>query len=753
MGNPSLRMMLNLGAGLAALAVAAPVAAQSVDPAPTPDVQPGENAAAAQAQDSSPADIVVTARRRAESLIDVPISMSAITGDQLEMQGAVDITALQDKTPNLTLQIARGSNSTLIAFSRGVGQQDPLWGFEPGIGLYIDDVYVARPQGAVLDIFDVERVEVLRGPQGTLYGRNTIGGAIKYVTKRLGHDFTGMGRVSYGAYNQLDLVGQVAIPLTDSLSIGGAVARYKRDGYGRNLTTGVDQYDKDVLAARVSAEWSPNDDIFVRIAGDRTLDKSNPRHGTRLVGNGTDPRYAPTPSVYDTRAGIGDANRVLAQGVSGTGEFHLSDTVTFKTITAYREGSTDTLIDFDNTALPVLDVPARYRDDQFTQELQLLYEGPRLQGVFGLYYLNATASGAFDTVLGLLNTTTLTSGSVKTKSYAAFGDFTYALTDKLKLSAGLRYTKDDKTGTVFRRNYTGIRSPAFGNAAAVPALIRTDYTNSRGFDQFTPRISLSYEPRQDLNFYASWGKGFKSGGFDMRGDAVFTPTTVNGYAPEKITSTELGMKGAFLDRTLFVNLAGFYSRYTDQQVTVQVPNIAGGIASFVDNAGKADIYGLELETRVVPARWFSVQTSFGYTHAKYKEFLTFISGGTTPVDVAANRVFQNTPKFTVNSSFTASTGFLGGTLSVTPEVSLRSDYTLFEIPTPALDQDGYALVNTSANWVSGDGRYRVAVNLRNLTDKRYRVGGYNFPGAIFGNSIIGYYGPPRTATATFEVRF
>ncbi|WP_242118771.1 TonB-dependent receptor [Sphingomonas lacusdianchii] len=739
-----IRAGLLLGAALAT----APAYAQTTE---TPPEAPAGSASVV--ADQGDGDIVVTARRRAESVIDVPIAMSVVTGDQLTRTGAVDITALQDKTPNLTLQIARGSNSTLIAFSRGVGQQDPLWGFEPGVGLYLDDVYVARPQGAVLDIFDVERVEVLRGPQGTLYGRNTIGGAIKYVTKRLGNDYAATARASYGSYNQFDLVGQVTVPIGDSFAIGGAIARYKRDGYGTNLTTGADQYDKDVLAARVSAEWTPTDSIFVRLAGDRTLDRSNPRHGTRLLGNGNDPRYAPTGNVYDTRAGIGDRNRVVAQGVSLTGEFQLSDLLTFKSISAYREGATNTVIDFDNTALPTLDVPAEYDDWQFTQELQLLIQGDRVQGVVGLYYLNADASGAFDTVLGGLNLTTLTSGQVRTKSYAAFGDVSYDLTDRLKVSAGLRYTKDDKTGTVFRRNYTGIRSPRFGNAAAVPGLIRTDYTNDRSFDQFTPRVSISYEPRRDLNLYASWGRGFKSGGFDMRGDAVFTPTTVNGYDPEKITSYEVGMKGAFLDRTLFLNMAGYYSRYTDQQVTIQVPNVAGGIASFVDNAGKADIYGLEIEGRMVPSRNFSAQVSFGYTNADYKEFLTFINGGTTPVDVANQRVFQNTPEFTAAASFTASTDFAGGALSVTPEVTLRSDYSLFEIPTPALDQDGYALVNASANWISGDGRYRIGMALRNLTDQRYRVGGYNFPGALFGNSIIGYYGPPRTATATFEVKF
>ena len=191
---------------LSGLAIAAPAAAQ--DAAPMAD----------EAEDGG--EIIVTARRREESLQDVPISVTAISGDQLEATGAVDITVLQQQAPNMTMQIARGSNSTLIGFIRGVGQQDPLWGFEPGVGIYVDDVYIARPQGAVLDIFDVERIEVLRGPQGTLYGRNSVGGAVNYVTKKLGNEFGGKVKVGYGSYNQLDLVGQITLPVSDSISIG-----------------------------------------------------------------------------------------------------------------------------------------------------------------------------------------------------------------------------------------------------------------------------------------------------------------------------------------------------------------------------------------------------------------------------------------------------------------------------------------------------------------------------------------------------
>eukprot|EP01137_Pigoraptor_chileana_P028830 Opistho-2@13218 len=185
-----LKCMLFAGAALGAMA-SGNAAAQEAKPEGASDAQVEE--------------IVVTARRREESLQDVPISITAFTSDALDQKGAADITALQRSTPNLTLQVSRGTNSTLTAFIRGIGQQDPLWGFEPGVGLYVDDIYVARPQGAVLDIFDIERIEVLRGPQGTLYGRNTIGGAVKYVTKRLGHDFSGKVRGEYGSYNEYNL--------------------------------------------------------------------------------------------------------------------------------------------------------------------------------------------------------------------------------------------------------------------------------------------------------------------------------------------------------------------------------------------------------------------------------------------------------------------------------------------------------------------------------------------------------------------
>src|SRR5690349_2321393 len=233
--------------------------------------------------DSGVEEVVVTARRREESLKDVPVAVTAVSGERLAATGAVDITTLQQSTPNLTVQVARGSNSTLISFIRGVGQQDPLWGFEPGVGLYIDDVYVARPQAAVLDIFDVQRIEVLRGPQGTLYGRNTIGGAIKYVTAKIEGDPELKLKGSYGSYDQKDLVASAKGQVNDWLGLGLTWASFNRDGFGKNLTTGAEHYDKDVVAARATVELTPSDSLFFRLSGDVVTDRSNPRHGHREV--------------------------------------------------------------------------------------------------------------------------------------------------------------------------------------------------------------------------------------------------------------------------------------------------------------------------------------------------------------------------------------------------------------------------------------------------------------------------------------
>ena len=695
-------------------------------------------------------DIIVSARRRDEALKDVPLAVTALGQARLEQTGGTDLTVLQQQTPNATVQVARGSNSTLISFIRGVGQQDPLWGFEPGVGLYIDDVYVARPQGAVLDVFDVQRIEVLRGPQGSLYGRNTVGGAIKYVTSRLSPETEVSVKGAYGSFNQIDFLGRASVPLTDDFRVGAAVARYTRDGYGTNLNTGAEHYDKDVTAFRASAEWTPRDEVFVRLTYDRTADDSAPRHGHREVA-GTGVGAGVQPSVYDTFAGVGDENSVETEGFAMTVQAEVSDNWTIKAIAARREGRTDTVIDFDNTPAPTLDIPAYYEDEQTTLEFQGLFDYDRIQGVVGVFYLDGRAEGAFDTILGGAGIVIGTGGFVETTSLSAFFDLNFDITDRLHLSVGGRYTLDDKTGDVFRANYLGAtRSPILGGAVRAPLLVRTDYTNAKTFDQFTPKVSLSYDFSDDITGYASFSQGFKSGGFDMRGDAVFTPNTVNGYDPETVDSYELGLKGRV--GILSFSSAVFYNQYQDQQVTTQVPAV-GGIASFVDNVGQSTFYGAEFEGALSLTDSLTANFAVGYLNSEFDEFLRYNLTTMVFEDISSQVVLQNAPEWTGYLGLTWNGMLAGGELAITPQVSYRGDYSQFEFPNPILDQEAYALVDLSAVWTSPDDRFTVGIFGKNLTEEEYRVGGYNFPGALFNNSIIGYYGPPRTVTASVQVKF
>ena len=708
--------------------------------------------APAQTQEEAAAvgDVIVTARRRDEALKDVPISLSALGAERLEETGATDITALQQQTPNATVQVARGSNSTLISFIRGIGQQDPLWGFEPGVGLYVDDVYVARPQGAVLDIYDIERIEVLRGPQGSLYGRNTVGGAIKYVTSRLSQAPELTLRGAYGSYNQIDLLASGSLPLADNFRVGGAIASYQRDGYGENLNTGAEHYNKDVLAGRLSAEWEPREEMSIRLAYDRVEDDSNPRHGHREVA-GVGPGAGVPDSVYDTYAGVGDENSVMNQGFSATVQIDMSDHWTFKSITAWREGDTDTVIDFDNTPAPTLDIPAYYADDQLTQEFQFLFDYDRMQGVLGFFYLDGHAEGAFDTILGNAGIVIGTGGAVETESWAGFADINLDFTDRLHLSLGARYTLDNKTGTVFRANYLGAtNSPLLGGAPRAPLLVRTDYTNSKDFDQFTPRVALSYDLNDDMTAYASYSQGYKSGGFDMRGDAIFTPDTVDGYEPETVDSIELGLKGS-LDRLSFA-AAVFRNEYSDQQVTTQVPAV-GGIASFVDNVGSSTFVGAEFEGRLRLLDNLHANFAVGYLDSDFEEFLRYNLTTMAYEDISDQVVLQNAPKWTGYLGLSWYGDVAGGELAVTPSVSYRDDYSQFEFPNPVLDQEAYALVDLSVVWTDPSDRYTVGLYGKNLTDEEYRVGAYAFPGALFNDSLIGYYGPPQTVTASVQVKF
>ena len=732
--------------------------------------------------------IVVTARRREESLQDVPIAVTAISGTALERQGALDITEISESAPNVTLEVSRGTNTTLTAFIRGVGQQDPVAGFEAGVGLYLDDVYLNRPQAAVLDIYDVERIEVLRGPQGTLYGRNTIGGAVKYVTKKLDADPMLRLRGALGTDEQADLVVTGSIPVGDgTLRLGGSVARLSRGGFGKNLTTGDDNYNKDIWAGRATAEVH-GEGVFVRLSGDYTKDKSNPRGGHRLIA-GIASGTPVLDDVFDSRGGLDDPKQeVKAWGTALFVEANPSDYVTLRSITSYRKDDSGTPIDFDALPAVDVDVPATYNNKQLSQEIQFLYQNGAFSGLIGGYFLDASAKTAFDVRLPA-TVTALTFGDVDTETFAIFGDFTYDFSEQLSLSVGGRYTWDERTSTILRQVFIGGGSPYFGGGGTLFAL-QSDFKGTANFKEFTPRASISFKPNPDHNLYASYSKGFKGGGFDPRGVSTAAPDT-NGdgvrsydeifdfisFEPETVDSYEIGWKASLFDRRVRFSLAAFHADYKDVQIPGSVGTVIGGQQTFIGvttNAGKARIQGIEFEGSAVLAESFGAsddQLSFnwalGYINADYKRFID--SRG---IDVADRRNFQNTPKWTASGTLAYEVPVSSGTLHAGTTLSYRSKTYQFELPAPGLDQKGYALWDASLVWSSEGDRFSLGVHGKNILNKKYITSGYVFlsqnldtgaynrtpEGALIptlgaDGVLTAYYGNPRQVFVTAGYKF
>jgi iron complex outermembrane recepter protein len=702
-------------------------------------------------------DIIVTARRREENLIDVPIAITAISGDQLASSGAQDITALAETVPNVTLEPSRGTNSTLTAFIRGIGQQDPVAGFEQGVGIYLDDVYLNRPQAAVLDIYDVQRIEVLRGPQGTLYGRNTVGGAIKYVTRRLDDAIHVSARATYGSYNQADGVLTASAPITSDgvLRVGGSVARLTRDGFGKNLTTGLDNYDKEIWAGRGTVEVHGNG-IFARLSGDYTHDTSNPRGGHRLIPSQL--TLAPVlANVYDTRGALNSpVQDVVAYGGSLFLEAEPTDGLTFRSITSLRKDDSATPIDFDALPSVDVDVPALYKNKQLSQELQMLVSSGKFNGLVGFYYLNATALTQFDVRLftSIAGLAAFTNANIGTDTMAGFADFSYDFSDQFSLSVGGRYTWDKRTAVILRQNYLGGGSPVFGGLGTPFGAPGTNFRGSSTFSKFTPKASLSFKPNSDNTLYASFSKGFKGGGFDPRGAGVNAPNTdgVAGlsdaeiaaflsFKPESVNSYEAGYKAQLFDRTLTVALAGFRMDYTDVQIPGSSACIIGALPSFcgvVTNAGKARMQGFEFESTLRLGA-LKLSGSLGYIDAKFLQYITNIAG--VPTDVAAFRKIQNTPAWTGSASASYGVEIGDGRLDLGGGVSFKGKTFQFEVPVPFFDQPGYALYDASAVYHAPDNRWSLGVFGKNLTNKRYITSGYNF---MAGNATTGVLNSPLT---------
>lgn len=731
---------------------AEPAFAQQQPPPPDPAVQ----------QPPASEEIVVTARRREENVQEVPIAVTVVTSDELEEAATADLSELQTQVPNLAIYQGRNQSTTLTVFMRGIGQADPLWGVDPGVGLYIDDVYIARPQGALLDVYDVERIEVLRGPQGTLYGKNTIGGAIKYVSRQLTDKSSGMVSVSPGNYGNLDVRASFGGALVPGKVRGKiAVASLRRDGYGENRFTGNDVSDRNTFAARGGLDWLLAGGVKLAFSLDYTKDDAEPKGYQRLAANPNCPRFlgSTCPTLndrFDTQSGLAPLNGTESKGASAIVSTQFGDAWSFKSISAYRESDTKNNIDFDTTPAPITDVSATYYDQQFSQEFQFVYDrGTKLSGVAGAYFFDGEAGGLVkNNFLNALFGTT--DGRTLTTQYALYGDGSFALSDKIRLNAGARLTREEKNGIAFNAGYA---DATFSRVTAVTA----NYDKTATFDSVAPRFGIDYKFRDTVLGYVTVNRGFKSGGFNVRAQATVFPKSAEPFDDEILTVGEAGIKSVLSAGRVVLNTAVFHGKYKDIQVstfTAFDSNNDGVEDSFFGNflnAGNATMDGAEVEFDVTPSvvEWLNVNGYVSYLDLKPDDFLDANHDG-----FVDTQVITNAPEWTGGLRLNFDFPLLGGLVTASAGSSYRSDSTLTNeggqypgrpgVPLLPIRQDAYTLYDAWVSWLAPSGHWRFGLSGKNLTDEEYLTNGYNIPAL---GILTGSYGAPRTFLATIEYRF
>jgi iron complex outermembrane receptor protein len=746
---------------LAFISVAAlPAAAQQ-----QPQTQPEKNETTQVKKDKDketvkPAseEIVVTARKREENVEKVPIAVSVVTADKLEQAATADISELQTQVPDLAVYQGRNQSTTLTVFMRGIGQADPLWGVDPGVGLYLDDVYIARPQGALLDVYDVERIEVLRGPQGTLYGKNTIGGAIKYVSRALTDKTTGSNSISPGTQSNRDVRLSFAGALVPGKVRGKiAFASLQHDGYGTNLLTGKDVSNRNTLAGHGALEWLATDKVSVLFGADYTKDEAQPKGYQRLAANSFCGLFkitcAPLSSRFDTQSGLAPLNGTTAHGFSAVVTAKLTPDWNFKSISADRRSNSKNNIDFDTTPARIADVGATYYDKQFSQEFQFLYSGKsKLSGVLGAYYFDGEAGGLVKNIFlnAIFGTT---NGKTLTKSIAIFGDGSYALDDKWTLNFGLRGTQEKKNGIAFNAGYT---NDTFTTVSAVTA----NFDKTTTFNSVAPKLGVDYKFSDQIMGYLSLSRGFKSGGYNVRAQATVFPKSADPFKDEVLDVAEVGLKSVLNDGHLVINTAVFDGKYKDIQVSTFTAYDSNGdgvedafFGNFL-NAGSATMKGAEVEfdasSPTMP--WFGANGYASYLDLTPDQFLDANHDG-----FVDTQVITNAPHWTTGLHFNFTSPMRSGLLTA----SVGGAYRGFSVLTNEggsfagkallpITQKAYTLYDASVNWLSPDAKWRLGLNGKNLTNKGYLTNGYNIPAL---GILTGSYGAPRTVLATVEYRF
>lgn len=701
-------------------------------------------------------EIIVTAQKREERLQSVPVTIAAFDKSMLESAGVVRIDAIGRMTPNVYMGNFAPSKPQI--YIRGVGSRQFDIGSEPSVGVFVDEVYVGRIYSIFNQMLDIERIEVLKGPQGTLYGRNTIGGAINIVTAEPTPELDANFEAGIGNYDAYYAQAVVSGPVAGDKVSARLAARYaKRDGYLKNLNTGGTELGEDQIVVRGKLKFDNNESFSLVLTGEFNHDDAPGQQG-KPEGPDIFLRSPIVPPVQATPDRLSDyynydsiIKRDLAQ-ISAKAAWN-NDNISIVSVTGYRYSDLEEFGDIDATILEIITQDIKETSKQFTQELRIASEpggaftfGDRLSWIIGGFYLHDSGDRSDIFTLGpdsiaaflyslmggtdtIVNTLTLDSS---TESYAVFGQATLSLAPGLNLTAGVRYSHDRKRGI-----YSGMTN--IPGTLLIPVPFAFDLR--RSWDSVDPKVTIDYQFNDDAMVFATFSTGYKGGGFQW---AVTDPLLAQRvFDPENVKYYEAGFKTQWLDRRLTINGSAFYNDYKDLQVQRLVATSTGGASGVITNAANSTIKGLELEVLARPVAELLLSFGYGYLDAQYDDYIF-----DALIDYSNTRMVR-APKHTLNAGIEFTTQ-----IRDTDELTLRADWSyssayfhepgegVIPAPRPQVREPGYHLVNLRATYRIDTIQITGYVN--NVFNEKYRQALLAYP-AIGDNpgQNIGYPAPPR----------
>jgi iron complex outermembrane recepter protein len=701
-------------------------------------------------------DIVVTAQKRSENVQNVAASITAIGSQTLENRQVRDITDLQTIVPSLFIGQGYGANLVTL---RGISTGVTSGGEDPSIAVHINGVYQPRSRSLDAVLLDLDRVEVLAGPQGTLYGRNATGGVINYITKAPTKEFEGWATGTIANYDRFAIRGGVSGPISDHASFRiSAIFDDQGTGYTKNLTPNAPK--STIEANRVAGvhgalRLQPTDKLTIDLDGFYSDTKSstlqspfqisqNPAQQPILAPQEIEPHLTRSlqPSRLNTKYGQ----------LSATVTWNASDNVTVKDILSYQNYKNYMNIDYDGSAFDAVSTLQDFKSRTIQNELDLtttLFDD-RLTSIYGAYYYNDNFDTTSHTILGFglgfpgspAPAHLTFPFSQEARSYAFFTDQTFKVTDRFRLVGGLRYNHDHKD--VVRSG----QIDEFGPGTVCPAA-KFDST----YDAWTPKVAAQYDASSDVLLYAQWSKGYKSGGFPANSCSP-------GYAPEGIKGPEIGFKSEFLDHHMRFNAAAYYYDYSN----IQVQKVDSHSNFFVQNAAAAVIKGVEFSVQGIVTSAFHVDLSGNFQSAKYTDFsncntAAFLGACTASdprppavriEDVSGNDL-NRAPPYTINlgAEYNFSLGSMGSLL-LRGESYWSGEVHFNEFGTPLLTQGDYSIQNAFLTFTPENNHYQLRMYIKNIADTKYKVSGFYLAQI---SSSGGNWGAPQTFGAEFTVRF